>query len=544
MKRYVTLLLLFIFFISCSTKEVKEYELGELTFEVTGSDEAKEIFKKGHLLLHSFEYQDACEVFLEAQKIDPDFTMAYWGEAMTYNHSIWQEQDFEKGKNALQKLGSTPEERIGKAKTELEKEFIKSLDVLYGEGAKADRDQAYAQFMGELYKRYPDNHEVASFYALSLLGSVTVGRSEEVYQQSARISEKILKENPNHPGALHYFIHANDDPYHASTAVQVANEYAVVAPDAAHALHMPTHIYLALGMWDKVVSSNEVSWQASVNRKERKNLGNDAYGYHSYHWLQYGYLQQGRVEDGRIALENMIKYCSGLPSARARTHEVLFKSTFLAETGDWNSAFASEETDTKDLNILTRSIEAFVKGMKFYHAKDKTSLDNLILEIESDRKVESAKISDAGIAVCNSGGASRENATKLDIDLSNVMEMELRAMNAWMQNDLTATEKWMRDAATLEESVSYSYGPPVVVKPSHELYGEFLLASGRANDAVVQFDKALQLAPKRLLSLRGKLKAATLLNDDQQVKEIENQIREIVKTPSNTQNAMIIAAKF
>jgi hypothetical protein len=143
-----------------------------------------------------------------------------------------------------------------------------------------------------------------------LLGSVTVGRSDEVYQQSARISEKILKENPNHPGALHYFIHANDDPYHASTAVQVANEYAVVAPDAAHALHMPTHIYLALGMWDKVVSSNEVSWQASVNRKERKNLGNDAYGYHSYHWLQYGYLQQGRVEDGRIALENMIAYCT------------------------------------------------------------------------------------------------------------------------------------------------------------------------------------------------------------------------------------------
>lgn len=544
MKRYFTLLLLFVFILSCSTKESKEYALGELTFDVTGTDEAKEIFKKGHLLLHSFEYQDACEVFLEAQNVDPDFAMAYWGEAMTYNHSIWQEQDYEKGKKALLKLGSTPEERVSKAKTELEKEFIKSLEVLYGEGAKADRDQAYAQFMGELYKRYPDNHEVASFYALSLLGSVTVGRSDEVYQQSARISESILKENPNHPGALHYFIHANDDPYHASAAVQVANEYAMVAPDAAHALHMPTHIYLALGMWDKVVSSNEVSWQASVNRKERKNLGNDAYGYHSYHWLQYGYLQQGRVEDGRETLENMIEYCAALPSARARTHEVLFKSTFLAETGDWSSTFASKETDTKDLNILTRSIESFVRGMKFYHTQDITSLDNLILEMESDRKVESAKISEAGIALCSSGGATRENATKLDIDLSHVLEMELHAMSAWLQNDLIATEKWMKDAATLEESVSYSYGPPVVVKPSHELYGELLLSLNRPMEAVVQFDKALQLAPKRLLSLRGKLKAATLLNDDQQMKIMEDQIREIVKTPSNTQNAMIVAAKF
>jgi tetratricopeptide (TPR) repeat protein len=134
---------------SCSPRENKEYKLGELTFDVTGSEEAKAIFKKGHLLLHSFEYQDACEVFLEAQKADPDFAMAYWGEAMTYNHSIWQEQDLEKGREALRKLGETAEDRIGKAKTELEKKFIQSLNILYGEGSKTDRDQAYARFMGE-----------------------------------------------------------------------------------------------------------------------------------------------------------------------------------------------------------------------------------------------------------------------------------------------------------------------------------------------------------------------------------------------------------
>jgi tetratricopeptide (TPR) repeat protein len=517
---------------SCSPRENKEYKLGELTFDVTGSEEAKEIFKKVHLLLHSFEYQDACEVFLEAQKADPDFAMAYWGEAMTYNHSIWQEQDLEKGREALRKLGETAEDRIGKAKTELEKKFIQSLNILYGEGSKTDRDQAYARFMGELYQRYPDNHEVASFYALSLLGSVTVGRSDDVYQQSARISEKILQENPNHPGALHYFIHANDDPYHAGTAVEVANEYAVVAPDAAHALHMPTHIYLALGMWDKVVSSNEVSWQASVNRKERKNLSNDAYGYHSYHWLQYGYLQQGRLEEARKTLENMIQYCAELPSARARAHEVFFKSTYLVETNDWNSEFSLKETDTKELNILTRSMEAFVKGMKFYHTKDNASLENLILAMEKDRQVESAKISDAGIALCNSGGANRENATVLDVNLSHVLEMELRAMQAWMQNDLETTERWLKEASTLEANVSYSYGPPAVVKPSHELYGEFLLSLNRAEEAIAQFDKALQLAPKRVMALRGKLKAATQLKNTQLIDELERQIQEIVKASS------------
>ena len=134
----LSLLLIF----SCSPKKTEEkYKLGELTFEVTGSEEAKAAFKKGHLLLHSFEYQDAAEAFREAQKIDPEFAMAYWGEAMTYNHSIWQEQDFEKGNATLQKLGKTSEERIGKAKTDLEKEFIKAIEVLYGAGTKATRDR-------------------------------------------------------------------------------------------------------------------------------------------------------------------------------------------------------------------------------------------------------------------------------------------------------------------------------------------------------------------------------------------------------------------
>lgn len=535
----LSLLLIF----SCSPKKTEEkYKLGELTFEVTGSEEAKAAFKKGHLLLHSFEYQDAAEAFREAQKIDPEFAMAYWGEAMTYNHSIWQEQDFEKGNATLQKLGKTSEERIGKAKTDLEKEFIKAIEVLYGAGTKATRDRAYADYMGGLYERFPENHEVASFYALALLGSVTVGRNDEIYQKSAQVSEKILKENPNHPGALHYFIHANDDPYHASQAVKVADEYSNVAPDAAHALHMPTHIYLALGMWDQVISSNENSWQASVNRKERKKLTNDALGYHSYHWLEYAYLQQGRVEDARETLENMIKYRSELSSGRARTHEIFFKSTYLVETNEWGSTYASLLTDSKDLNVLTRSIENYVNGMRAYHDKSKTSLEAAIQEIEKDREIEAAKISEAGIAMCGGGGATRENATELDINLSKVIEFELRAMSAWMQNDFKTVEKWLQDASKLEESVSYSYGPPAVAKPSHELYGEFLLSQNRPKEALPLFDKALQLAPKRMMALRGKLKAATLLNDTQLMNDLDQQINAIVKKSSPKQVAL--ASRF
>ncbi|MCF6223634.1 MAG: hypothetical protein L3J34_07890 [Flavobacteriaceae bacterium] len=153
--------------------------------------------------------------------------------------------------------------------------------------------------MKKLNLKYPDNHEVKAFYALSLLGSVSDGRDDEIYGKGAKIAQGIIEENPNHPGALHYLIHSYDDPKHANLALDAAYSYAKVAPDASHALHMPSHIFVAMGMWDEVVKSNENSYQASVNRMERKKLDNDARGYHAFHWLEYGYLQQNRFEDAK-----------------------------------------------------------------------------------------------------------------------------------------------------------------------------------------------------------------------------------------------------
>src|SRR5688572_25203201 len=294
MKKTIFFLGSIVLIVCCSSPVKKNDVLGELTFDVTGSEAANVHFMRGHLLLHSFEYEDAAEAFRQAQQEDSTCVMAFWGEALTYNHPIWQEQDYEKGKTALEKLGINHAERIEKTSSELERDFLKATDILYGVGTKPERDKAYADFMGSLYEKYPGNHEVASIYALSLLGSVSVGRNDETYQLSAKISQKILKANPTHPGALHYLIHADDDPMHARDALVAANEYALVAPDASHALHMPTHIFVALGMWDKVIDLNEQSWRSSQERKSRKNLTNDQLGYHSFHWLEYGYLQKGR----------------------------------------------------------------------------------------------------------------------------------------------------------------------------------------------------------------------------------------------------------
>ncbi len=220
--------------------------------------------------------------------------MTYWGEAMTHNHPLWQEQNYDKGNEILNTLAPTPEERVEKAKTELEKDFIGGINILYGKGDKATRDSSYAAFMLTLYEKYPGNDEVASFYSLALNGWGTTEHEKKILETAAQIGFEVLKRNPRHPDALHYIIHAYDDPQYAALALATADKYALVAPDAGHALHMPTHTYLALGLWDKVVASNIVSWGASKERKTRKNLDNNALGYHTYHWLEYGNPNWGK----------------------------------------------------------------------------------------------------------------------------------------------------------------------------------------------------------------------------------------------------------
>ena len=497
-------------FYSCSSgNNSSKNHLGEINFTVSGKAEAQPFFKKGLLFLHSFEYDDAAEEFQHAKKIDPGFVMAYWGEAMTNNHPLWREQNFDNGNIILQQLAQTPAERITKAKTELEKDFIKGVNILYGKGNKTERDSSYAAYMETLYKKYPGNNEVASFYSLSLIGWGLTGRQTPILEKAAGIAKEVIDANPQHPGALHYLIHAFDDPDHAAMALATADKYAVVAPDAGHALHMPTHIYLALGMWDKVISSNIVSWDAERERKERKKLNNNALGYHSWHWLQYGYLQKGNKEKARSMVDSMQQYCSTLPSAVARAHMNLLQATYLAETNDYLSAVADISFQQNDLNIMTRSKNYFVKGMQAYYKKDAEEMEKIITKLAGERLIEQQKVSDNGIRVC--GNINRSIATTGDLEKTEVMELELKAMLALLKKNNTEAEKHFMQATDLEKRTSYAYGPPHIAKPSFELYGEWLLAMNKPKEALQQFEQSLKVAPNKILSVQGKEKAQTLL---------------------------------
>lgn len=517
------------------TAEAQESKLGEVNLNVIGKKEALPHFEKGLLLLHSFEYEDAREAFLAAQEVDPTFAMAIWGEAMTYNHGLWREQEYEKGQEALAKLGETQEERQKKIAPALEKDLFEGVEILYGEGSKQERDKAYSNHMESLRKKYPNNQEIAAFYALSVLGAVPVGRDEEKYEQSAVIAKGILKENPNHPGALHYLIHSYDDPKHAVKAITAANSYSKVAPDAAHALHMPSHIYVAMGMWNEVISSNIASYEASIKRMERKDLSDNSRSFHALHWLMYGLTQKEKWTEAEEAMQEIIKYANANDASKgARAYHVRMKGNFLVEKEDWTGDIAKAQIDISDLNISLASSSRFIDGMVAYNTKQPDTLRAIIDGMKMKRENASLLVSDEGIPMCNAGGSNRSLPNKQDLIHAEIFEMQLEGLYANLKKDQKAAEEWLKKAVDTEYSISYSYGPPKIFKPTNELYADWLMEQGRHQEALEQYQYALKRNPKRRITLNGQLAAAKALGNEDLVKETEALIKEVQsdKVPS------------
>jgi tetratricopeptide (TPR) repeat protein len=175
--------------------------LGSVSFENSGAPAAQESFLAGLAQLHNFEYPAAADLFRRAQQIDPGFAMAYWGEAMTYNHPVWMEQDRGAARKALARLAPTREARVGRAKTPREQAYIRAVEILYGDADKQACDLAYADAMAELHRTYPDDPDAAAFYALALLGTAHEGRDFTLYMRAAAIVEPVFRDHPNHPGA-------------------------------------------------------------------------------------------------------------------------------------------------------------------------------------------------------------------------------------------------------------------------------------------------------------------------------------------------------
>ncbi len=530
--RYLSLfLLLTVLLVSCrqpdssQTDASSQSQLGQLEHQFTLSAEASPAFNKGLLLLHSFEYDDAREAFQEAIAADSLEIMAYWGAAMTHYAAFWGLQDVAAGRKVMQALGDTREARLAQIKDPLEQDFWQGVEILFGEGEFLDRNKAYADYMAALYKKHPDNQEVAAFYALGLMWS-TKGREASTYDRSARVAAGILEENPLHPGALHYMIHAYDDPAYAELAQNAANQYSTVAPDATHALHMPSHIYLALGMWDEVVSSNEVSYQASVNRLQRKGLGNEARGYHSYAWLHYGYLQQGRYQDAHRLLKDMVSYTRSAATPAARSYLIMMQNAYLSETGSWSPDLEPLVVDRKDIGLISQAGHRFFQGHLAFQHKEATKLAQQIDSLQQDIDVAAALVTSDGIALC-SAGPTRFAPDKNALLSAEVMLQQLQALQSLLASEDSQAEKHLQQAVKLESQTLYSFGPPDIALPSFEQYGEWLLEHQRPEEALAQFNKSLERAPLRTKALAGKLKALEAMEQTDEAKQVQKQLEAI-----------------
>lgn len=470
-------------------------QLGETRFQNSGATAAQPAFLKGLLLLHSFEYDSAAEAFRAAQNADPTFALAYWGEAMTFNHAIWGEQDKDAARTALERLGPTPEARLGKAPTEREKDYLRSVDALFGTGSKAERDAAYSDAMGRMAARYPEDLDARSFYALSLLGLTGAERNVANYMRAAAVAEEVYEINPRHPGALHYLIHAYDDPLHAPLGLRAARRYGSVAPAASHAQHMPSHIFFALGMWEEAVKANVASMQTAREH--------GAGGYHPLLWLAYAYLQLGRRSEAEQLVATVEGDVRKDPTPMARIHLAALRATWLVETRGAGAASFREPVDRTGIAGLTGFADhAFARGLTAIEAGDRGGAGAALGELN-----EMVRTGRPAVAVDDSTHR-RDHVTAGEIRAAETMARELAAALAFADGKPDAALAEAQAAARMQDESVFEYGPPPTVKPPHELLGELLLKMGRPAEARAEFGKALERTPNRALTVAGLARAS------------------------------------
>jgi tetratricopeptide (TPR) repeat protein len=488
-------------------------DLGSVDFPTSGAPAAQAHFLRGVAALHSFWYDEAADAFREAQKADPGFAMAFWGEAMTCNHPVWSEQDGDAARAALARLAPTPEARAAKAPTAREKAWLAAVEALYdGETPeKAARDRAYAEAMRRLHERFPEDLEGASFYALSLIGpALTSGGSspdrERDLMQAAALLEELFDRNPRHPGVLHYLIHAYDDPVHAPLGLRAARLYAQVAPAAHHALHMPSHIFVQLGQWTETAASNEAAWAASVDWVKRRGLPVEKRDFHSLSWLAYAYLQQGRVAKAAEVLEIARQAARESDAPRVASALKGMEARHFVETGARPKPPAPSAP-------AAAADAAHAGGGHCAGAMAYTPGDAGLLLAEGLGAARSGDLAAAEHAAAELHALSADDKDAERAAAGKIMEQEVRAVVLEARGKTQEALALLREATELEERMPPPSGPPSLLKPAHELYGEVLLAVGKADEAARQFERSLLRAPNRAASLLGAARAAVKLGD-------------------------------
>ena len=470
----------------------KAVELGTINFPSSAKPAAQAPFLTGVKALYNFEFDIAGEVFREAQKADPGFALAYWGEAMSYNHPLWAQQDLPAARKVMERLASTAAARAAKAPAGKERELIESIEVLFGAGDKLTRDIAYADALKAMHARRPADDEIAILYSLALLGTGRPGVSNtRNAMQAAAIAQGIFQRNPKHPGAAHYIIHSFDDPDHAILSLTAAREYSKIAPSAAHALHMPSHIFVQLGMWDDVVASNVVAYKAAVDLADAKNLPRGREDFHTLGWLQYAYLQLGKFDEAQTCVDQAKAVADHDTAGNIRDGYAAMKARQVVETARWEK-LALPTAAVKDGGAPGYDGSAaylLAAGLSAAKLGDLATA-NLALDKLKAMRTQAET------------GSNAYRARPFAI-----MANEVGAAVALAQKDTATAERLLKEATTIELTLDAPSGPPEPIKPSFELYGDLLTELGRGPEAAAQYQQSLQRMPNRRAAVMALAKA-------------------------------------
>jgi tetratricopeptide (TPR) repeat protein len=466
--------------------------LGRVHFPVSCASSVQKPFERGVALLHSFWYEEAEKQFLQVAKEDPQCGMAHWGVAMSLWHQLWDQPNAKVISRGMDEVRGAKKKKI----TARESAYITAISAFYSDPDKLNHDaraKAYSDAMKEVYASYPDDHEAAAFYALSLLAAEPRNDKDFVNRKrAAAVLEKLFALEPSHPGVAHYLIHSYDVPQLAELGIPAARRYAKIAPAAPHALHMPSHIFASVGLWQEDIRSNLASIAATRTSTEM-HMGGEGHQFHAMNFLVYAYLQSGREDEAQRVIQEVKSmpsrqdmYGMGYdPRAFALTH---FEASYVLELHHWTEAAVlplvpSPEPEIHATTHLARAIGAARIGHLSEARTDMAEIDAIAKALlEKGRKTEADFVEgqrQEALAWIEHGEGNDDEAIKL------------------MRSLADKETQGMIDAGTL---------------PLHELLADMLLGAKRPQEALVEYQADLSLNPNRFNGLYGAARAAGVLS--------------------------------
>ena len=471
-------------------EELTASQLGTVRFPVSCAPAVQKPFERGVALLHSFWYEEAEKEFQQISLDDPQCVMAHWGIDMSLWHQLWNEPDahvIQKGLDEVYEAKTTDG-----STTPREKAYLTAIEAFYSNSKKLDhqtRAKSYSDAMKKVYESYPDDHEAAVFYALSLLASEPHDDTTFANRkQAAAILEKLFAVEPDHPGVAHYLIHAYDKPQLAQLGLPAARRYAQIAPAAPHALHMPSHIFARVGLWQDDINSNLASIAAS-RKTAAMGMGGEGHQFHAMDFLFYAYMQSGRDADAKALIEEIRAMPNKKDDMYGKDYDphmatlAHLSAIYPVEMHDWATAAALLPMDVPGTAENSMIYWARAIGSAHLHKPDEVRKD--IAEIDRNH----------------------QKLVKNKSEFADAVDGDRKEAQAWLAfagGKYDDAVEALRPLADKEDEV----GDEPDGVPAREMIADILLEAKRPQQALNEYQADLKLYPNRFNGLYGAARAA------------------------------------